>query len=347
MALLTRVSAIVVGDTPLADQMNETARLVHEAFGVQACVMRDLRPDGLHLLAVSGFARESLPAILQPDEGIASRMMAERQPITILNVAVDPLTAKLHEAYTSALFSAFAGAPMIVKGEVIGLLGIYTAKPMQQFAFDDLDHLQVVANHVGTALLNARLYRELSEAYDRTLEGWSVALEYRDGETLGHTMRVTELTVKLARTMGWKESDIVHLRRGAILHDIGKIAVPDSILLKPGPLTDEETILMRGHTERAREMLEPIAFLRPALDIPVHHHERWNGSGYPRGLRGENIPAAARIFSVVDVWDALCTDRPYRKAMPRTDVRTYLRENAGVLFEEPAVERFLEMESQG
>ncbi len=159
-------------------------------------------------------------------------------------------------------------------------------------------------------------------------------------------MRVTNLTVCLARAMGWNEDEIVHLRRGALLHDIGKMAMPDSILLKPGPLTEEERILMRTHTERAREMLQPIEFLRPALDIPVNHHERWDGSGYPRGLRRHSIPPAARLFAVVDVWDALSTDRPYRKAMPAEEARDYLRENSDVLFEKHVVEKFLELEPQ-
>ncbi|MCC6546315.1 HD domain-containing protein [Candidatus Sumerlaeota bacterium] len=347
MALLMLVSDIVIGNAPLSEQMQEIARHVHEAFGVTACVLRELHHDGLHLLASSGFHMESLPAVLDPQKGIAGRMIADKLPLIITNVPADSLTAKLHASGGPIHFQSFAGAPMIVHGEVIGLLGVYSAEQQHQFTGEDLEHLQLVANHVGVSVLNARLFREVTNAYERTLEGWSAALEYRDPVTKGHTMRVTELTVRLAREMNWDESNIIHLRRGAMLHDIGKMAIPDEILMKPGPLTREETLIMRQHPEIAREMLEPIEFLRPALDIPLNHHERWNGSGYPRGLRGEMIPPAARLFSVVDVWDAMCSDRPYRKALAPSDARDYLKENAGILFDESAVASFLKVEAAG
>ena len=150
------------------------------------------------------------------------------------------------------------------------------------------------------------------KAYDTTIEGWSRALNLRDKETEGHTRRVTEMTLTLARRFGFTEEDLLHLRRGALLHDIGKMGVPDNILLKPEPLTEEEWIIMRKHPQYAYDLLKPIAFLGSALDIPYCHHEKWDGTGYPRGLRGEEIPLAARLFAVVDVWDALTSDRPYR-----------------------------------
>ena len=158
------------------------------------------------------------------------------------------------------------------------------------------------------------LNAELFQAYDATIEGWSRALDYRDHETEGHSRRVTELTLRLARALGMNEEELVHVRRGALLHDIGKMGVPDRVLLKPGPLDDGEWEIMRRHPSLAREMLWPITFLRPALNIPYCHHEKWNGSGYPQCLQGEQIPLAARLFAVVDVWDALRSDRPYRKA---------------------------------
>ncbi len=156
-----------------------------------------------------------------------------------------------------------------------------------------------------------RAHEDLTLACDTSLAGWSRALELRDRDTDGHSQRVTEMTLKLARFMAIPEEQLVHMRRGALLHDIGKMGIPDSILGKPGPLTEEEWAIMRKHPEYAYEMLSPIAYLRPALDIPHYHHERWDGTGYPCGLRGEEIPLAARIFAVVDVWDALCSDRPY------------------------------------
>ncbi len=170
---------------------------------------------------------------------------------------------------------------------------------------------------------------ELQLAYESTLEGWARALELRDLETEGHTRRVTEMTERLARSIGIDEEDIVHVRRGALLHDIGKMAIPDSILLKPGPLTDEEREIMRQHPSYAYQLLASIPFLRRALDIPYAHHEWWDGSGYPRGLKGEDIPLWARIFAVVDVWDALRSRRAYHEAWPDDEVAAYLNEQAG------------------
>jgi putative nucleotidyltransferase with HDIG domain len=184
---------------------------------------------------------------------------------------------------------------------------------------------------------------ELTLAYDTTLEGWARALELRDLETEGHTQRVTELAIRLARAMGVPEAELVHMRRGALLHDIGKMGIPDSILLKPGKLTDEEWQIMRRHPVYVFEMLLPIRYLRPALDIPYCHHEKWDGTGYPRGLRGEEIPLAARIFAVADVWDALRSDRPYRKAWSDEKALKYIREQAGKHFDPRVVEVFLQM----
>lgn len=183
--------------------------------------------------------------------------------------------------------------------------------------------------------------RKLINAYDSTLEGWAMAVEMRDKSTEDHTRRVVVLTEKLARAVGISEKEIVHIRRGAMLHDIGKIGVPDSILNKPFGLTEEEMKIMQQHPERARQMLANIDFLSPSLDIPYCHHERWDGNGYPRGLMGDEIPLSARIFSVVDVWDALTSDRPYRKAWTSADALAYLIEQAGKSFDAHIVDIFL------
>jgi HD-GYP domain-containing protein (c-di-GMP phosphodiesterase class II) len=184
-------------------------------------------------------------------------------------------------------------------------------------------------------------HHNLQEAYERTIEGWVRALDLRDRETEGHTQRVSELTLKVARIIGFSEDELVHIRRGALLHDMGKMAIPDEILQKPGPLNEVEWEKMRHHPIYAYEMLSPISYLHPALEIPFFHHERWDGSGYPRGLKGEEIPLPARLFAIIDVWDALCSDRPYRKKLPRNEVITYLRENAGVLFDPKLTHVFL------
>jgi len=178
-------------------------------------------------------------------------------------------------------------------------------------------------------------------AYDTTLEGWARALELRDEETEGHSQRVTEMTLRLARAMGISDAELAHVRHGVLLHDIGKMGIPDGILFKPGSLTEEEWEIMRRHPTYAYELLSPIRYLRPALDIPYSHHEKWDGTGYPEGLKGEQIPLAARIFAVVDVWDALRADRPYRPAWSEEEVIEYIREQAGKHFDPQVVEIFL------
>ncbi|PWB72320.1 MAG: hypothetical protein C3F07_12150 [Anaerolineales bacterium] len=186
-----------------------------------------------------------------------------------------------------------------------------------------------------------RAHTDLQEAYDRTIEGWVLALDLRDRETEGHTQRVMQMAVKLARKLGCTEEEIVNIRRGALLHDMGKMGIPDEILQKPGPLTDEEWAIMRRHTEYAFQMLSQIKYLKDALTIPYYHHERWDGSGYPHKLKGKDIPLHARLFAVVDVWDALSSDRPYRKRMPHHEVIDYLKNEAGRLFDPEIVEKFI------
>ena len=182
--------------------------------------------------------------------------------------------------------------------------------------------------------------QELAEAYDRTIEGWSRVLDLRDKETEGHSQRVTEMTVRLARAIGMSEEEITVIRRGALLHDIGKVGIPDRILLKAGPLDDEEWVIMKMHPVYAFDILAEIRFLRSSIDIPWCHHEKWDGTGYPRGIKGEEIPLAARLFSIVDVWDALHSDRPYRKAWPDAKIYDYLQSLRGTHFDPEIVDLF-------
>lgn len=186
-------------------------------------------------------------------------------------------------------------------------------------------------------------YNELATAYDATIEGWSRALDYRDKDTEGHSLRVTEMAIEIARVAGMTEEELVHVRRGALLHDIGKLGVPDSILLKPGKLTEEEWEIMKKHPMIAYGLLSPIAFLRPALDIPYCHHEKWDGTGYPQGLKAEHIPFAAQIFAIVDVWDALRSDRPYRTAWPSEKAKDYIISMKGIQFNPGLVELFFKV----
>jgi len=190
------------------------------------------------------------------------------------------------------------------------------------------------------------LYKKLQEAYDATIESWGKVLELRDKETEGHTKRVTELTLMLAIMFGIKEEEITHIKRGAILHDIGKLSIPDAILLKPGKLTEKEWEVMKKHPEIAYKVLSSIEYLRPALDIPYYHHEKWDGTGYPLGLRGKEIPLSARIFAIVDVWDALTSDRPYRPAWSKEEAIEYIKEQSGKHFDPKVVKVFLEVISR-
>lgn len=189
-------------------------------------------------------------------------------------------------------------------------------------------------------------YAELMCTYDATLEGWIKFLDLRDKETEGHTQRVTEMTVRLAMAMGINGSKLVDIRRGSLLHDIGKIGIPDPVLHKPGPLNQEERAIIETHPQLAYDMLYPIPFLRPALAIPYAHHEKWDGTGYPRKLKGEDIPLEARLFAVVDIWDALSSDRPYRAAWSRDRVRSYLEDIAGSHLDPHVVEAFLRLEEE-
>lgn len=239
--------------------------------------------------------------------------------------------------------------PLRTNDRVLGLLGLFHRSRLTPDR-EWLDFAASVGGQTAIAVDRAGLFEDLKQAnadlivsYDATLEGWSRALDLRDDETSGHTERVTEGTLRLATAMGLGADDLTHIRRGALLHDVGKLGIPDRILLKPGPLTDAEWVIMKQHPVMAYEWLRPISFLKPALDIPYCHHEKWDGTGYPRGLRGEAIPLAARIFAVVDVWDALCSDRPYRPAWSTERVREYIRSQAGSHFDPDVVDVFLRL----
>ncbi|RLE32990.1 MAG: hypothetical protein DRJ61_08255 [Acidobacteria bacterium] len=245
--------------------------------------------------------------------------------------------------------------PLFVSGNWYGYVGFDCCKSTRSWTHQEVALLKVttaqisagIENHqlLEEVLLDAKMLersnKELSQAYEATLEGWARALELRDSDTEGHTRRVADLALTIGKGMGLGENQLIHLHRGALLHDIGKIAVPDEILRKSGPLNDEEWAIMRNHPIHAYEMLSKIDYLRPALAIPCSHHERWDGSGYPQGLKGEDIPLPARIFAVVDVWDALRSNRPYRKAWSTEQTIAHLREGAGTLFDPTIVKTFL------
>lgn len=235
--------------------------------------------------------------------------------------------------------------PLTVQNEGIGALWVGRETPIHD---EELRLLISISDMAANAIHRGTLHEQtrkdaadLAMAYQSTLEGWARALELRDQETEGHTRRVVQMTLDLARLLGVAADEMENLRRGALLHDIGKMGIPDSVLLKPGTLNDRESEIMKRHPEYAHDLIEPIEYLRGAMSIPFCHHEKWDGTGYPRGLEGEEIPLAARIFAVVDVWDALRSDRPYRKAWPEKKAKEYLRKQAGKYFDPHVVETFL------
>jgi HD-GYP domain-containing protein (c-di-GMP phosphodiesterase class II) len=289
---------------------------------------------------------------LRLGEGVAGRAALERRLLSVPDLAKSDEAFRRAALLTDEGFVSYFAAPLVANGQVKGVLEIFNRAPLEPDN-EWLEFLDTLAVQAAIAIDNASLFEglqksnlDLAMAYDATIEGWSRALDLRDRETEGHTIRVTDMTLRLARSMGVGEDELVQIRRGALLHDIGKMGIPDNILLKPGPLSEEEWLVMRRHPEYAYDLLSLVNYLRPALLIPYCHHEKWDGSGYPRGLREEAIPLSARIFAVVDVWDALRSERPYRKAWPEEQVRSFLRSETGKHFDPQVLNMFLTMLDQ-
>jgi PAS domain S-box-containing protein len=292
----------------------------------------------------AGFKR----APLRVGQGRPGQVVLQRRIITDADPDYGGTPSQRTGLLESENFVSYYGVPLVAKGVVLGVLEIFKRTPLRPDA-GWLEFLDALAGQAAIAIDNAALFdglersnHELRKAYEVTLEGWSAALDLRDRETEGHSRRVTRLTVLLAERQGLPPEELVHIHRGALLHDIGKMAVPDSILFKPGALTEDEWVVMRRHPDFARDLLAPIQYLQRAIDIPYCHHEKWDGTGYPRGLKGSEIPLSARIFSVVDVWDALSSDRPYRKAWPNDRVLDHIRALSGTHFDPAVVKMCLE-----
>jgi len=275
-------------------------------------------------------------------DSLAGAIFSKNLPLVVNNVDKDirhntSVATQIH-FHTHSLL----GVPMRIQDRVIGVLEALNKK-RGKFTEEDVKILTAIASQAAVAIENAQLVEALQESYESTLEGWAAALDLRDKETEGHSQRVTWLAMELAQALGMSKEDVSYLRQGALLHDIGKMGVPDSILHKNGPLTEPEKAIMRQHPVNAYKMLYPITHLRPALDIPYCHHEKWDGSGYPGRLKGEEIPLPARIFTIIDVWDALRSNRPYRKAWSVKKTITYVQKQAGKDFDPNIVKRFVDI----
>ncbi len=352
LTALREIDNAIVGSLDLGKVLNTALTQLSEKLEVDGgCVL--LYSSSLRRLrfgASVGLAgRAHRGTYLRLGEGLAGEAALTREQVEVtggerLKRELSPSRDLGREG-----FQFYVATPLIAKGELLGVLEVFQ-RDEQHHGAEWYDFLTALAAQAAIALENANLVEslqrsnlELMSAHERTIEGWSAALDLRDEETEGHSQRVTEHTVLLADRLGMPHEQLVHVRRGALLHDIGKMGIPDAILLKPGPLDDDEWNLMKQHPGFAHKLLQPIGFMRAALDIPYCHHERWDGSGYPRGLKGEDIPFSARIFSVVDVYDALTSDRPYRSAWTHERALSHIAGLSGVHFDPQVVDEFMAM----
>ncbi len=355
---LHSIEMAISSSTDLRVSLEILLNQVTTILGVSAAdvLLLDSHSQSLHYAAGNGFRGANISKTrVRLGEGLAGRAVLDRTLVHVADLGASSSTAGGPRPFTRAAlivgegFQAYFAVPLVSKAQAMGVLEIFHRGALDPDP-EWLEFLQTLAGQAALALDNAALFEKLQRtnvdlvlAYDATLEGWSKALDLRDRETEGHTQRVTELAMRLSRAMGVSEAQLEQIRRGALIHDLGKMGIPDSILLKPGPLTEDEWSIMRRHPTLAYDFLSPIAFLRQALDIPYAHHERWDGSGYPRMLKGDQIPLAARIFAVIDVYDALCSDRPYRPAWPEAKAREYIREQSSKYFDPKVVEAFLSL----
>ncbi|MGD0879315.1 MAG: PAS domain S-box protein [Anaerolineales bacterium] len=352
LTALGSIDKVITSNFNLQLSLSEILAHLTKELGVDAADILILNPNSLMLeyAAGRGFRTKAiLKAQIRLGDSHAGRVALDRQLLQISNLRDETDKVFLPTHLAGEDFVCYYGVPVISKGLIKGVLEVFhrsTLEPDEEwFGF-----LNTLAGQTAIAIENSTLFEslqrsnsELGLAYDATIEGWSRAMDLRDKETERHTQRVTEMTEKLARLFGLSEAELVQIRWGALLHDIGKMGVPDGILLKPSALTEEEWVAMKKNPTFAYEMLSPISYLRLALDIPYCHHEKWDGSGYPRGLKGPHIPLAARIFAVVDVWDALRSDRPYRPAWAVDKVREHIRSLAGTHFDPQVVDVFMQM----
>jgi PAS domain S-box-containing protein len=351
MSALRTIDSAISMKMPLAKGMDVILDQVIEHLEVNAAdiLLFNAEKNRLEFGRGKGFQTRIIEETSIPiGEGVAGLVAAQKAPLKVAGLAKDPRFSR-SALLKAENFFAYHGAPLIVNEELLGVLEVFHRDKLEDEK-EWVDYFETLAGQAAIAIDDARMFtglrklnRVLSKANEETIEGWSRAMDLRDHETEGHSQRVTEISIRLAKKMGLSKDAIIHIRRGALLHDIGKVGVPDNILLKNEVLTSEEWVIMKRHPQYAFDLLSPITFLHPALEIPYCHHEKWDGTGYPRGLKGESIPIAARIFAVVDVWDALRSDRSYRKGWEEARVLEYLKEQSGKHFDPNIVKVFSSM----
>ena len=352
---LRAIDVSILKKRDLSETMGVLLDKVTHQLGVDAAIVLIVNKEEKELEYVAGrglddssLRDEKLPI----GEGLAGRSAKEKRIIYIHDLRNDPRALPLKQLADKEGFLSYFAVPLITQDEVNGVLEIFHRSHIQS---DDewLGFLESLAGQasiaIGNVILLSELQRsndELLKAYDSTIEGWSFALDLRDKETEGHTRRVTELTLELAKEFGFNAEALIHIRRGCLLHDIGKLGVPDRILLKESALEPEEWEMMKRHPAYALEMLQSIKHLQQSIDIPYCHHEKWDGSGYPRGLKGDEIPLTARIFAVVDVWDAVTSDRSYRPAWSHEKALEFIKAESGKHFDPQVVKKFIHLIEQ-
>ena len=344
------IDQTIIGSFDLDMSLNIILEQIIKLLNVDAATVLIYQPNlqELSLRVSRGFNTSALEiAELRMGEGFAGKVALSRKPILIPDLKKEPGEFTRSPLFGLERFITYYGLPLESKGKLIGVLEVYNRSRFVPDA-DWENFMNILAGQVAIAIENFSLYDDLQRsnidlmlAYDATIEGWAHALELKDMETEGHSRRVVETTLELARRLSVSEDLLPHLRRGALLHDIGKMGIPDRILQKKGKLNDEEWGIMHQHPVHAYQWLSRISYLKPALDIPYAHHERWDGTGYPRKLKGDEIPIAARIFAIVDVWDALNSDRPYRKAWPKDKIIAHIESQSGKHFDPEVVREFL------
>jgi PAS domain S-box-containing protein len=349
---LNRIARDISSDLDLDQVMENFLRQAAGLVGADAArlILAEPKTGVLHTPADYTYSPAHELPPFNPDHSITGQTFHNNQFTLVDDYPNHPLA---QPEWVEAGLKAIICAPVAAGEYRVGMLNLLALNRHNNFNAHNLELAKMIASQAGLAIRNVQLYNsahaaaeEIANAYDATIQGWALALELREKETAGHSHRVITLSYSLAHALNFTPEQLLNLRRGALLHDIGKMGIPDSILLKPGPLTDEEWQIMRQHPLLAYRLLSHIAYLRPALDIPYCHHEHWDGSGYPRGLKGEEIPLAARIFAIIDVWDALTSDRPYRPAWTFEAVQNYLLQNAGKQFDPHLVPIFLGLVKQ-
>jgi putative nucleotidyltransferase with HDIG domain len=357
LSTLLKVSSSLASTMDLVEVLQIAVESAVEMLELESGAVYTLENETLVLGATSPPLPPQFPDELRiahlKDHPHIQEAISTTAPVYLSDARTAALSAGEKSVVDSRGLVSILYFPLVLKGNAIGVFIVGSTRNVRQFSSSEIELSYVLSAQVSLAIANAQLYRkaqdaivDLTHAYDATLEGWSRVLDMRDHVTDEHTHRVADLTVALARRMGIPEAELGQIRRGALLHDIGKMAIPDAILQKPDVLSATEKESMQTHPERAFQILSQIDYLLPAIDIPYCHHEKWDGTGYPQGLKEEQIPLPARIFAVVDVFDALTSDRPYRKAWTREKALLYLQEQSGKHFYPKAVKAFSEMMSE-